>query len=64
MIKDVLSWYETETIREEQVQKVLASVVRRIKAGEFDRPRNVGWLMPPLTAVAAVGILVMVIMNF
>ena len=64
MLKEVLSWHEAETIREDQVQRILTAVIRRIMAGEFDRPRNVGWLMPPLTAVAAVGILVMVIMNF
>lgn len=63
MIKDILHWYEAETIREEQVQRVLASVIRRIMAGEFDRPRSIGWFIPPLTSVAAIGILIVVMLN-
>ena len=63
VLKEIFDRYAEDTITEEQVQRVLAPVLRMIREGRFDklRKRRFSWRENPVISVIAVLMLVIVV---
>ena len=53
VLKEIFNWYETETITDERIQRVLEPVLKMIREKKFERSRW-SWLIRPMLSVAMV----------
>ena len=62
-LRNVFDLYAEYSITEEQVERVLAPVIKMIQDGKFDKPRqkHFTWLFKSMMSIIAVGALILVI---